>query len=231
MNGKNRKKLTYVVIFLALSLSIFLNYRYSRPHAYDFESHLGIPSEFRKPKDEDIIKTATSSQSFMIDSATSTRPLFLKFYFSCPNSCGRFWLEYTDSNQRRRELLIAHPIFNQLKWPYLEEGEYSLYQSSVDFKSINEFINNPNQDLIASDAYARSYLLAPYANTTNVTNVFNSPPKYIYTNFKKPRIFEDNWYEFVRLVDFDVTNGTASAILHHPDWQIHPVELTTPELL
>ena len=77
------------------------------------------------------------------------------FAFDENNQTPVLYVGYTPLDpDARRDVLISHPLMENLGWQKIVEGDFSLYQREAKFKSIGDLLTNLPEKGLAVDTYA-----------------------------------------------------------------------------
>lgn len=129
----------------------------------------------------------------------------VKIKYRLPEKQSAVWFGFfPDKDINRPVYLINHPIFNDLNWEKVDNSEYTLFQRSKNYDSVEEFLSNPPIDKkIIVDSVIYEYGVLKTDNVLKLENDFfeiGDDIYYILTTFHKP--YKDgDWLVFERIID------------------------------
>lgn len=195
---------TITISIICIAIGIVLDYSSPRKsvHALNqYHSSAFHSSNFQdpiKPPDPEQTSLIPSPKfTFYINTPPTSERILLEFRYQCQPSCGQIWLSQDSfPGDIPPKFLIRHPIFENLPWFSVWNNHFFLYQKELKYKTIDEFLQNPPQELTLTE---QSIAQALNLNASNIafleeTNQIGDAA-YILSTFQHPRTIHD-WSKF-----------------------------------
>jgi hypothetical protein len=182
------------------------DWRQGRMNGFHSQAH---PDPYAAPQPGDYFPQVTLPLQFGVTLPDVTSQIIrLKFRYRCATACQAIWINVpVNHGQPPITVLVKHDLIEKLKYPSVTNSTGTLFQKHVSFATPEEFLAaSPlqQQSIYTDSGLVRYYPQLIDSQPLETTYSPNLQPDFIYTTYKRPRIFADGWIEFAR--DFSLTN-------------------------
>ncbi len=135
------------------------------------------------------------------------RKTYVLIPYKLDNPHQEMWLSLkTDPNTTEVIVLVDHPIFNQLDWPYITNDQLTLFQKQTTYQTIEDFLQNPPKESVITDPHLAYQSQFSQLKTVPLsTDLDLDQYNYLLTTYK-PAYQDQGFTMFETIVD--ASNGT-----------------------